>query len=242
MLDILTPDALDPTPRTATALAKLADESVRGEAYGQVLRELGYVLGLRLLARKGAPDRALALGMLAEDADTLGQGFLDAMSEQGVDLCIACLWIRSTRRLEWLETASVIQEFVEPGFNRREVLFILTPTLADRYLLQAQITRLLELSRLDTARVLAPVVDLESWDLLRRKLPASPPVEAQSFEQVRFSGIFKEESYTRLGLGTGITKNQHIPQLIRERQSALLRDWRSGLPGPTPSGRGKPKI
>lgn len=215
------------------ALAKLADEHLSPEAYGQAMREIGHELGRCFARDTGITGKNVYLAVTVEDADFLASGIERALQEAGARVAVACFWNSRKKPggVSWLDVATIVNEYREPLPDRLDHLIVVKSIISGSCVVKTNLMHLLETARPEYIDIMAPVVlrgaedrlasefDAETVGKFRYWLLATDDTKDESGNVLPGIG---GEVYGRLGFQGQQGKNAHFPQFIKERVSANL--------------------
>lgn len=207
----------------------LADENTPPERYKNALHGLGRSLGVSLLQAFGCTQPAsICLACTVEDADSLTQGIIDQLTEQGLGgrVKLVCFW---NDRIELPERslAPIIKEYREPCDLENSVLIVVKSIIASACVVRTNLANLVARARPQRIFVVAPVMFKGADESLAVEF--SPEVSSL-FEYITFA-IDDERNgkwvvpgvggdiYKRLGYEGLEQKNRYIPQLVKHRRS-----------------------
>jgi hypothetical protein len=173
------------------------------------------------------------LALTVEDADYLGAGVLDALTERGAVVSLACLWNERGNGfdLDWADVAPIVQEYVEPPPSKLDHLVVVKSIISGACVVKTNIEHLFERMSPSQVHVAAPVMldgaQLRLEEGFRPEIAALFRYWTFEIDNERLSsgevvpGV-GGEVYGRLGLGTKQTKNHFMPSLVKERYQSSV--------------------
>ena len=213
-------------------LGALTDQKTAPPAYRDAMVGLGKLLGEKLCRDHHVSGTNVCIAFTAEAADFLATGAVDAISEAGAQITVACFWNRRDRPfdVDWLDVAPIIQEYVEPQPAHVEHLVVMKSIISGACVVRTNLLRLLEAITPSHIHVVAPVMLQGAEDRLAEFLPedvverfeySTFAIDSEKTETGLVVPGIGGEVYERLGLGNHITKNEVMPRLVEARIYAL---------------------
>ncbi len=220
------------TPAVRELLQRLADRAPPAE-YRQTMLALGRDLG-RIVADSLAPSAPLLLVCTNEDADFLARGVLETLQARGLDrVALACFWNDrkkvASERGPALDTAPIVRRYVEPA-EEVEAFVVVKSVISSACVVRTNITELVYEKSPKRILVVSPVMHAGARAGLEADFEADV---AGKFEYVWYAQDDEKKDdgevvpgiggsvYELLDVGNKETKNQHTPELVRERRAAL---------------------
>jgi hypothetical protein len=214
-------------------LNAIADARTGPAVYRNAMIELGRLLGASLAHEHPLRDRIVCVAFTVEDADYLARGLIESLEAAGAKVMLACFWNRRDKPfdVDWLDIATIVQEYVEPLPAKIDHLVVLKSIISGACVVRTNLLRLLHSAMPEVIHIVAPVMLTGAEQRLARELP---PDLVSRFEFLAFAVDTEKtndgnvvpgiggEIYERLGLGDEIEKNRVMPRLVEERVSAAI--------------------
>lgn len=215
----ITPDARDLVDRLP------GEKDV--QRYRRAMHELG-----RELARSIVPCLRSKQGLMVvctnEDADFLARGFVEYCSAQDCQLFFTCFWNQRVHS-QGLKATTIVKSYVEPCPSIKAVV-VLKSIIATSCVVQRNLSELLDRHQPDQIFIAAPVLLAGAQQRLREAFPN------QQGENFRFCWFAEDDQrldngdvvpgvggsvYELLGVGSSVTKNRYIPDIVKSRRRQL---------------------
>lgn len=216
------------------SLAALADKSTPPAGYQAALRQLGESLGAALVAKLGTDvPKQICVVCTVEDADSLGAGMIDRLSEAGLGdrVRVVCFW-NDRIEVDGESLAPILKEYREPCDLDQSVLVIVKSIISSACVVRTNLANMVAKSNPRRIFVAAPVMLKGAEASLQREFI---PELSSRFEYLTLAIDDQRDGkmvvpgvggdiYIRLGYGGAELKNRHIPQLVKTRRqrNALL--------------------
>lgn len=210
-----------------TKLGRLIERPDKDE-YRSLMTSLGEELAAVVVSRVESNDRLL-LVCTNEDADFLARGLLRGLERAGkMQIALACFW-NERKRIGDVDVAPIVRRYIEPA-SEIDVFVVVKSIISSACVVRTNISELVYDYRPKRIIVAAPVVLAGATRNLEDEFDTSI---AQRFEYVWFAQDDERKSdgevvpgiggsvYELLGIGTSATKNTFVPELVRERRTAL---------------------
>jgi hypothetical protein len=221
-------------------LAELADASINADVYRLAFKGLGEQLGKAIAAQVKGTD-SITIVASSEDADWLMRGILDGMNRPHAHIVV--LWNNRANTLQGKElpanspfakedfdVAPVIKSFIESD-GQSDTMIVCKSIIYTSCVVRTNLLHMMEQVAPRRIVIAAPVMFTGAEAKLRAEFP--PEISAK-FEFVYFAVDDEEDKlhgivipgiggsvYERLGIGNAKTKNQYIPQIVKERRAGL---------------------
>lgn len=222
---------------TEAALREIALTDTGVDRYRDVMHALGRTLGNCFCANVNVAAETVYVAMTVEDADFLGDGFLEALAEHGADdLRIACFWNRRAKTFG-IDVAPIVQEYRDPYPEHIDHLVILKSIISGGCVVKTNLMHILDDAEPERIHVVSPVMMEWARDNLTHDF-SEDIVDRFEFmalavdnklgpDGAAIPGI-GGEVYERLGLGSQVEKNKRLPNLVRERMEAYEEKYSLG--------------
>lgn len=210
-------------------------EEIREERYRTLMREVGMHLAASLLAEgiDKFHNKDICVVCTVEDADFLAAGVMEGLERGGVDasrLYLQCFWNERVRS-EAVSLSPILRQYVEPFDTAKVTYVVVKSIISGACVVRTNLTRVLSDAENADVYVAAPVL----LDGAQNRLSSEFPADISSrFKYVWFATDYEKDGdhvlpgvggsvYERLGLGNEISKNTHIPTIVKQRRSQ--RTW-----------------
>lgn len=229
-------------PKVAELLGQIARPyaEVGKDEYRSLMREIGLHLAASLLKEDVgwvSNKKNICIVCTVEDADFLASGVLDGLERGGVDaehLYLQCFWNEKIRE-GTLSLSPVSRQYSEPFNTEKAIYVIVKSIISGACVVKTNLTRALSNVVDPDVYVAAPVLLDGAQERLESEFP---PSIANRFKYVWFATDYEKDGenvlpgiggsvYQRLGLGDEVSKNKHIPDIVK-----LRRKQRFGTPEP----------
>jgi hypothetical protein len=206
-------------------------EEVREDKYRELMRKIGLHLATGLLSEgvDQLHDKNICIVCTVEDADFLASGVLDGLERGGVDaerLHLQCFWNDKIREGA-ISLSPVSRQYSEPFDTAKAAYVIVKSIISGACVVKTNLTRVLSNAGDADVYVAAPVL----LDGAQKKLASEFPTSiASRFKYVWFATDHEKNGedvlpgiggsvYQRLGLGDEVSKNKHVPDIVKLRRS-----------------------
>ncbi len=204
---------------------------VRESKYRELMREIGSHLASGLL-REGVgrlSNKNICIVCTVEDADFLASGVLNGLERGGVNparIYLQCYWNEKIREKK-LSLSPVVRQYAEP-FDASNVTYVIVKSIiSGACVVKTNLTRALSNASDADVYVAAPVLLEGAQKKLASEFPKSV---ANRFKYVWFATDYEKRGddvvpgiggsvYERLGLGDEVSKNKHVPDIVKQRRS-----------------------
>lgn len=204
-------------------LSQIADRNTSSKEYGAALYALGQKLALAINEEFSLKSKVVQIACSSEDADVLMNGLIKDLEASIKSLAV--FWnIRQTVKHTTEQIAPIVKTYIEPV--EADVLIVCKSIIFTSCVVRTNLTRLIEKSVPQRIIIAAPVIFRGAERALKNEFAREI---ADRFEFVFFardSDVNKENEvvpgiggsiYQRLGLGDAVSKNQHMPEVVRQR-------------------------
>lgn len=225
---------LDPEVQNLLGELTRPYEEIREEQYRTLMREVGMHLAASLLAEgiDRLRDKDICIVCTVEDADFLAAGVLDGLERGGVDpsrLYLQCFWNERIREGA-VSLSPILRQYVEPFDATRVTYVVVKSIISGACVVRTNLTRVLSDAANADVYVAAPVLLDGAQDRLSSEFPSDI---ASRFRYIWFATDYEKDGddvlpgvggsvYKRLGLGNEISKNAHIPAIVKQRRSQRI--------------------
>lgn len=203
------------------ALSALLDAKGSPALYSDVMLRLGTILGDRLSAAIPVTDQCL-LASTAEDADFLTKGIYDSLKANHQTKA-AVFW-NNHYNVPGGSIAPVVHKFLEPGYQRANVLVIAKAVISGSCVVRTNILELIEELDVKQIFIVSPVMHADSEQLLKEEFPEEIAnkfvfvflaVDELKVKGEVIPGI-GGEIYGLLGLGDQPARTGYMPKLVKQ--------------------------
>lgn len=227
-------------PQIQAMLAELTDLNSGAERYRAAFAGLGKFLG-EIISKELNPSDSITTVASSEDADWLMRGILDGMNRPHAHIVV--LWNSRAHTLQGKElpanspfakedfdVAPVIKSFIESD-GQSDTMIVCKSIIYTSCVVRTNLLHMMEQVAPRRIVIAAPVMFTGAEAKLRAEFP---PEISVKFEFVYFAVDDVEDKqhgivipgiggsvYERLGIGNAKTKNQYIPQIVKERRAGL---------------------
>lgn len=220
-------------PEVQDLLGELARpyKEVREDRYRDLMKDIGLHLATALLHQgiDQTHKKNICIVCTVEDADFLASGVLSGLERGGVEperLHLQCFWNEKIRE-GTLSLSPVSRQYVEPFDTTKAAYVIVKSIISGACVVKTNLTRALSNVMDADVYVAAPVLLDGAQQRLESEFPASI---SKRFKYIWFATDYEKNGeevipgigglvYKRLGLGDEVSKNKHIPDIVKLRRS-----------------------
>lgn len=207
-------------------LALLVKDSTNHNTYSNAMYLLGKELGNVLSAKIDRTQR-VCVACSVEDTDFLAKGIIEILTNNLIDVSLACFW---NRRQPNLSIAPILRKYQEPNVNNAKILIVVKSVISSACVVKTNLTNLIQKIEPDIIFVVAPVIYKDAPLSLRQEFPE---YISNKFQYIYFAedSIKRENGelcpgiggnvYQRLGFKDQDDKNRTTPNLVKERRATL---------------------
>lgn len=194
------------------------------EEYKQGMQELGRYLAHQLAEKLlGNKTQNLCVACTVEDADYLARGIIEQLEKDIPDaiLSFACFWNEKsidTRDLEEYDVAPILKSYKEPT-SKDCTLIVSKSIISGACVVATNITNLIGELNPEEIYVVAPVMVIGAEDRLKKHF------DENITDRFRYLKVASDDDrgsgpdiYERYGWKDSANKNQHTPQLVKDRR------------------------
>ena len=216
------------TSATKAMLEKLISRPPAFE-YRQTMRDLGGEFS-KTLARQIERTQRLLLICTNEDADFLAAGLLDGLRGQGFNhIALTCFWNDRVHLTEGRDVAPIVRRYMEP-VKSVDVFIVVKSIISSGCIVRTNISELVYDKNPARVLIVAPVVLRGTLKQISEEFPATI---SEKFEFYWFAQDDERREngevvpgiggsvYELLDVGTSASKNNYVPEIVRERRTRL---------------------